>query len=370
MSRARVGRARSTTATIVAATLTPPPKKYGVTHWSSRLLGRHLGIGNGTVAKAWRDYGVAPWRVETFKFSTDPELVGEGHRRRRALPGAAGERDRAVRRREVPDPGAGPDRADAADAARPARAAHPRLQAATAPRRCSRRWRSRPARSPAPCKPRHRHQEFLAFLKQVARAYPDDGTGRAAPGDGQLRRPQDASRSATGSPRTRGSTSTSPRPPGPGSTWSRSGSGSSNARPSTAAPSAPSRTSTPRSAPSSTAGTTAATPSSGPRPPTRSSRRPTVRPLQTRTTSWLHKTWGGINRAAPCRRLPPGGGVRAARVRGWALGTCASRRWLDIARPADGSSPSLGREFARPRNQMSVIPSGRVISSMRSVQPS
>ncbi len=30
----------------------------------------------------------------------------------------------------------------------------------------------------AACKPRHRHQEFLAFLKQVARAYPDDGTGR------------------------------------------------------------------------------------------------------------------------------------------------------------------------------------------------
>ncbi len=28
------------------------------------------------------------------------------------------------------------------------------------------------------CKPRHRHQEFLAFLKQVARAYPEDGTGR------------------------------------------------------------------------------------------------------------------------------------------------------------------------------------------------
>ena len=27
-------------------------------------------------------------------------------------------------------------------------------------------------------KPRHRHQEFLAFLKQVDRAYPDDGTGR------------------------------------------------------------------------------------------------------------------------------------------------------------------------------------------------
>ncbi len=52
---------------IVAATLKPPPKKYGVTHWSSRLLGRHLGISNGTIAKAWRAYGVAPWRDETLQ---------------------------------------------------------------------------------------------------------------------------------------------------------------------------------------------------------------------------------------------------------------------------------------------------------------
>ena len=62
---------------VVAATLAPPPRKYGVTHWSSRLLARHLGIGNATVARAWREYGVAPWRVETFKFSTDPELVAK-----------------------------------------------------------------------------------------------------------------------------------------------------------------------------------------------------------------------------------------------------------------------------------------------------
>ncbi len=62
------------------------------------------------------------------------------------------------------------------------------------------------------CKNRHRHQEFLAFLKHLARAYPDR---RAAPGDGQLRHPQAAPRSA-GWRRTRGSTSTSPRPPGRG----------------------------------------------------------------------------------------------------------------------------------------------------------
>ena len=62
---------------IIAATLRPPPKKFGVTHWSSRLLAGQLGIGNATVARAWRTYGVQPWRAETFKFSTDPELVGK-----------------------------------------------------------------------------------------------------------------------------------------------------------------------------------------------------------------------------------------------------------------------------------------------------
>ena len=73
--------------------------------WSSRLLGRQLGIGDATVARAWRKYRVQPWRRETFKFSTDPQLE-EGPRRRRAVPEPADQRDRAVRGREVPDPGA------------------------------------------------------------------------------------------------------------------------------------------------------------------------------------------------------------------------------------------------------------------------
>ena len=61
-------------AAIIAATLEPPPAKLGVTHWSSRLLDKHMGIGDATVARAWRKYHVKPWRRETFKFSTDPEL--------------------------------------------------------------------------------------------------------------------------------------------------------------------------------------------------------------------------------------------------------------------------------------------------------
>jgi transposase-like protein len=50
-------------AAIIAATLEPPPAKLGVTHWSSRLLGKHLGIGDATVARAWRKYHVRPWRA-------------------------------------------------------------------------------------------------------------------------------------------------------------------------------------------------------------------------------------------------------------------------------------------------------------------
>jgi transposase len=62
---------------IVAATLTLPPKRLGVTHWSSRLVAPRLKVSPATVARAWRAYGVQPWRAESFQFSTDPELVAK-----------------------------------------------------------------------------------------------------------------------------------------------------------------------------------------------------------------------------------------------------------------------------------------------------
>jgi hypothetical protein len=59
---------------VVTATLNPPPESLGVTHWSARLLGQHLGISFGQVARIWREWKLQPWRRETFKFSTDPHL--------------------------------------------------------------------------------------------------------------------------------------------------------------------------------------------------------------------------------------------------------------------------------------------------------
>ena len=63
---------------ILAATLARPPKRLGVTHWSSRLLARHLGdVSHVTVTRLWKLWGLQPWRSETFKFSTDPQLVAK-----------------------------------------------------------------------------------------------------------------------------------------------------------------------------------------------------------------------------------------------------------------------------------------------------
>ena len=59
---------------IVLTTLEPPPPEVGVTHWSSRLLAKHLGVSDFTVSTTWKKWGLQPWRVQTFKFSTDPQL--------------------------------------------------------------------------------------------------------------------------------------------------------------------------------------------------------------------------------------------------------------------------------------------------------
>lgn len=62
---------------ILSATLMPPPARLGITHWSSRLLAAYLKIDATTVLRTWRFYGVRPWRCGTFTFSTEPKLVAK-----------------------------------------------------------------------------------------------------------------------------------------------------------------------------------------------------------------------------------------------------------------------------------------------------
>jgi DDE superfamily endonuclease/winged helix-turn helix protein len=74
----RPGRAREIDeVAVLAETLADkgkPPPELGVTHWSSRLMATRLGISFATVARIWRKWNIQPHRIETFKFSTDPEL--------------------------------------------------------------------------------------------------------------------------------------------------------------------------------------------------------------------------------------------------------------------------------------------------------
>src|SRR3954453_14778684 len=67
---------------VLTLTLTEPPPSLGAAHWSTRLLADALAaegtpISHATIARIWHRFGVRPWRAQTFKFSTDPELEGK-----------------------------------------------------------------------------------------------------------------------------------------------------------------------------------------------------------------------------------------------------------------------------------------------------
>jgi transposase len=46
----------------------------GSTHWTTRLMAARFGIGKDAVARIWRDHELKPWKVSTFKISTDPRF--------------------------------------------------------------------------------------------------------------------------------------------------------------------------------------------------------------------------------------------------------------------------------------------------------
>ncbi|WP_448639701.1 IS630 family transposase [Geodermatophilus sp. URMC 63] len=160
---------------VLELTLTEPPIQYGATHWSSRLLAAALAgegtpISHATVARIWHRFGVQPWRAQTFKFSTDPPLEGKIrdvvglylHPPEQAVVLCVDEKPQLqALERTAP--------------VLPVRPGHPEavsfdylrhgtttlfaaLEVAT-------------GRVTEACTDRHRHQEFLAFLKQVAAAY-------------------------------------------------------------------------------------------------------------------------------------------------------------------------------------------------------
>ncbi len=157
---------------IVAATLVPPPKKLGVTHWSSRLLAGRLKVSNTTIARAWRAYGIKPWKAESFRFSTDPELVGKVTDicglylapPENAIVLCVDEKSQIqALDRTVPILPMTEGRIE--------RRSHDYYRHGTTTLFAALDIAT--GQVIAALKPRHRHQEFLAFLKQIERTYRD-----------------------------------------------------------------------------------------------------------------------------------------------------------------------------------------------------
>ena len=132
---------------ILAITLTEPPVELGITHWSSRLLADRLRRdgkpdSHATVVRGWKYFGIQPHRLGTFTFSTDPELE-------------ANVRDLVGPYLDPPDTAA----VVCLHVRHPASTLFAALEVAT-------------GKVTDACSDLHRHEEFLRFLRQVARAYP------------------------------------------------------------------------------------------------------------------------------------------------------------------------------------------------------
>src|SRR6478736_5245468 len=111
---------------VINATLQAPPEHLGITHWSSRILGKQLAISNVTVAKIWKRWGIKPFNRTAPILPMRPDL---------------------------------PEKWTHDYVRHGTTTLFAALEVAT-------------GKVTQTCLPRHRSDEFLRFLKQVAKAYP------------------------------------------------------------------------------------------------------------------------------------------------------------------------------------------------------
>jgi transposase len=153
---------------IVAATMKPP--KAG-THWSAERLAPHVGVSPRTVLRIWKKYGLKPHRVETFKFSNDPDFEAKLadviglylDPPERAIVLCVDEKSQiqALGRTQLMLP---------MRAGLPARMTHDYKRNGTTSLFAALEVES--GKVHGRCFRKHRHQEFVAFLESIHRAYP------------------------------------------------------------------------------------------------------------------------------------------------------------------------------------------------------
>ena len=153
-------------------TQTPPPS---ATHWSQRTLAAALGVSSSTVGRVWRAHGLKPHLVETFKVSRDPPFVEKLEDivglyldpPEHALVLCCDEKSQ-VQALDRTQPGLPLKKGRAATMTHDdKRHGTTTLFAAL---------NVLDGQVIAQCQPRHRHSEWLKFLRQIDRATPKDKT--------------------------------------------------------------------------------------------------------------------------------------------------------------------------------------------------
>jgi transposase len=154
---------------VLAKTLERPPD--GSTHWSVRRLAAATGLAPTTVHRIWREHKLRPHQIHSFKFSSDPQLTAkildvvglymappEG-----ALVLCIDEKTQIQAL----------DRTQATLPMKPGKAArmtHDDKRNATTSLYAALEIAT--GEITGACYPKHRHQEFLAFLNTLVKAYP------------------------------------------------------------------------------------------------------------------------------------------------------------------------------------------------------
>lgn len=156
-----------------AVTTTLEATPADATHWSTRSLARVTGLSQTAVVRIWRAFALKPHRTETFKLSTDPLFVEKGrdivglymNPPERALVLCVDEKPQvqAVERTAPVLP---------MRPGQPERRTHDYLRHGTTDLFAA--LDAKTGTVIGQCRPRHRAQEFRAFLDLVDRSVPPD----------------------------------------------------------------------------------------------------------------------------------------------------------------------------------------------------
>ena len=149
---------------VIVKTLETTPK--GETHWSTRTMAKAAGMSHTMVGRIWRTFGLQPHVTESFKLSPDPQLVAKirdvvglyMHPPHNAVVFAVDEKSQiqALQRAQPILP---------MDIGHPERRTHNYLRHGTVDLFAALNVAT--GQVIARCKPQHRAQDFVAFLREI-----------------------------------------------------------------------------------------------------------------------------------------------------------------------------------------------------------